>query len=140
MHVLWTFGLAAWLAAGGGADPGEAGAARNVALASQVTLTFRAGALPVLAGSLDFAARDLCTGARKQNEELLAGQVELAKGLDEALRRVLYDAETSGGLLVAVAAESGARFPEELKARGVVDFAEVGMVEPRREVLLRVIA
>jgi selenide,water dikinase len=118
---------------------GLLGHARNIAVASHVTLTFRADALPLFPGALELAGQNILTGAARGNEDLLAGQLDVAAGVGDALRRLVLDAETSGGLLIAVASESADELAAELRAQGVAEFARVGMVEPRGKALLRLL-
>jgi selenide,water dikinase len=63
--------------------------------------------------------------------------VAVPEGFDERIHRVIFDAETSGGLLMAVAPEHAGVLAKELAARGVA-YAEVGEVKPRSDVLIRV--
>ncbi|MGD0092769.1 MAG: selenide, water dikinase SelD, partial [Planctomycetota bacterium] len=118
---------------------GLLGHARNIALASGVTMVFNAAALPIAEGALDFAARKMSTGAYRANQDLLQGQVALPASLPEALHRIIYDSETSGGLLITVALEHGDALLADLKARGVKEAVEVGRVEARGEHMLRVV-
>ncbi|MCY3020901.1 MAG: AIR synthase-related protein [Planctomycetota bacterium] len=118
---------------------GLLGHARNIADASNVTLVFRAGALPVLEGAREFAAQKMSTGAYTANLDLLAGLVALPSAFDETLHRIIFDAETSGGLLISVAPEKGDDLLRDLKARGVGAAVEVGFVEPRSGVMLKVV-
>jgi selenide,water dikinase len=116
---------------------GLIGHAANLAEGSGVTLVFRAGAVPVFEGALEFAAQNMVTGALSRNEALLKDRVEVGSGVGESLRRVVYDAETSGGLLVAVAEEGADRLRKALADRAVSGAAEVGRVEARNGALLR---
>ncbi len=117
---------------------GLLGHARNIAEASKVTLSFRASKVPIFEGATEFAAKDMVSGAMKQNEALLNESVALGAGVAEASRRVFYDSETSGGLLICVSPKGATRLAEELKARGVQDAVEVGVVEVRGEKALKV--
>ena len=45
--------------------------------------------------------------------------MRISSGLDEALVNLAFDAETSGGLLIVVAAGDAARLERELRARGL---------------------
>ena len=112
---------------------GLLGHAKNMALASKVKIVFKAAALPLIEGAYDFARRNMVSGAYKQNQILLEGLVELAPHFDENLHRIVYDAETSGGLLIAVAPEKGDALLADLKARGVASAVEVGFIEPASE-------
>lgn len=117
---------------------GLLGHARNVALASNVTLVFDSTKLPVFEGALDFAAQKMSSGAYKANQELMDGLVELAPNFDERIHRVIYDAETSGGLLISVSPEKADALVAELKKNKTSVAAEVGHVEMRGAALLKV--
>ena len=118
---------------------GLLGHARNIAAASNVTLVFRAAAIPIFDGASDFARKKMNSGALKQNQDLLQGLVELAPNLDDGIARVIFDAETSGGLLISVSADKGDELLRELKARGENEAVEIGFVEARGSFLLKVL-
>ena len=83
---------------------GLAGHAREMAVASGVTLEIEAAAVPLLPGAMESARAGAIPGGLKNNIDFVAGSVEEPAGLEEALRHLLYDPQTSGGLLIAVAA------------------------------------
>ena len=129
-EAMRAIGIGAWVhAATDITGFGLLGHARNIAAASHATLVFRAAALPLIDGAYDFAAKKMVSGAYKQNQELLEGLVDLPANFDPVLHRIVYDSETSGGLLIAVAPEKGDALLAELKARGVAAAVEVGFVE-----------
>ena len=117
---------------------GLLGHARNIAAASNATLTFHADKLPFFDGALAFSEQKINSGALQQNDELLSGQIEFGASVKEAQRRTVLDAETSGGLLIAVAAASAGRLKKELEKRGTLA-AEAGVVEVRGKFLLRLL-
>jgi len=80
---------------------GLIGHAREMALASGVTLEIEASAIPLLAGAYDYAARGAQPGGLKNNREFAGGCAEVEPGLDEVLEALLYDPQTSGGLLLS---------------------------------------
>lgn len=118
---------------------GLIGHAANLAEGSNVTLVFRAEAIPVFEGALGFAEKNMVSGALSRNEAILKDRVVVASGVDESLRRVVYDSETSGGLLIAVAEEGAGRLSAALAERGVAEAVEIGHVEARDSALLKVI-
>ena len=118
---------------------GLLGHARNIAAASGVTLVFNSKAVPILPGAREFAAQKLSTGAYKQNQDLLAGLVEVPANFDEILHRIFYDSETSGGLLISVSAERTTDLMRELNTRGVTNAVEIGYVEAEGPMLLRIV-
>ena len=76
----------------------------NLLAASGVGARIWFSRLPVLAGALELAARGSVPGGTQRNLEA-AGQAVWDEGLTQAERLVTVDAQTSGGLLLAVAPE-----------------------------------
>jgi selenide, water dikinase len=68
-----------------------------------------AAAVPVLAGVRELAAADLFPAGSRRNYQSLEDRVEWG-GLPESERLILCDAQTSGGLLVAIRPERAAAF------------------------------
>lgn len=83
------------------------------------------GSIPVLAEALDLAAEGVVPGGSRRNELAHAPFVD-ATGLDEVQRTVLFDAQTSGGLLISIAQDKLSRLLHELEQRGVADAAVIG--------------
>ena len=81
----------------------------EMAVASGVSLRFAASRVPLLPGALEYAARGIVTGGAARNRGYLAGKVTFANTIPEALEHVLYDPQTSGGLLFAVTSEDARR-------------------------------
>lgn len=94
---------------------GLLGHAANMARSSQVTLDLRAVGLPLYDGAAELAADGIFSGAANRGREGLRDQVEVSAEVPEWLASLCFDAETSGGLLVAVP-EAGARAFEEALA------------------------
>jgi selenide,water dikinase len=94
---------------------GLLGHAYEMAAASGVKLRIRASTAPLLPGALDYAAEGILTGGAGRNREYLAGKVSGA-GVPEALEHVLFDPQTSGGLLMAVAADQAGEVEQRFAA------------------------
>ena len=106
---------------------GLVGHAREMAGAGDVTISIDATAVPLLAQTLELAAKGILTRAHKSNLEFLGDRFE-AKNVDETLVGVLADAQTSGGLLIAVAPDRADRLIDALRARRTRAAAVVGEV------------
>ncbi len=98
---------------------GLVGHARNLAVASGVTLEIKAGSVPLFEAALDLSRKGLNSGGAKRGRTHLASEVGIAGGVEDALVNLLFDAETSGGLLIAIAAAAAASLERELAARAV---------------------
>jgi selenide,water dikinase len=102
------------------------GHAYEVAAASGVRLRIEAKNVPLLPGALEYASEGIVTGGAVRNREYLAGKVSV-EGVDEALEHVLFDPQTSGGLLMTVAAADGADVEARFAADGL-DVWRIGVV------------
>lgn len=85
---------------------GLAGHAMHIALGSGVDLEFDFSKLPILPGALEMLRSGYLTKAHKSNREYAAAIVKTLPSTDTAWNEVaqtmLYDPQTSGGLLLAV--------------------------------------
>jgi selenide,water dikinase len=123
---------------------GLLGHAREMALgnpavaASAVTLEIDHQAVPLLPGALDAARTGMLPGGLKNNREFLGDCVGFAAGVSEEHRALLYDPQTSGGLLVAIAPQA-ADFALESLAKHGVPAVRIGSVLPKTSRLLSVI-
>jgi selenide,water dikinase len=84
---------------------GLLGHARNLMRASGVACTMRATDVPLLEGAVELVAAGHVPGGTKRNLADVAGDVVWQGDLPEAVRTLLADAQTSGGLLLCVPPE-----------------------------------
>ena len=103
------------------------GHACEMALASRVRLHIRLDAVPVLPGARELAAT-FRPGGTANNEAHFGEHVRLPAAIDGVTKAILFDPQTSGGLLVCVDAKEASRLHAELVAAGV-PVAFVGHVE-----------
>jgi len=80
---------------------GFLGHAREMAIASGVTLEIDAPRIPLLPGALDAVRAGALPGGLKNNREFVSSCV-YATGIDPLLLELLYDPQTSGGLLISL--------------------------------------
>lgn len=102
-----------------------------------LTLELEAEALPLFPGSLELAGDGLLSGGSKRGRELMEGKFA-AEGVDDVLLGLLFDAETSGGLLLSVAEADAELAVSRLRDVGALSNAMVGGFYGREEVLVRV--
>jgi selenide, water dikinase len=94
-------------------------------LGPTVSARLIADRIPVLDEALQLAASGVLPAGSKRNYEADRQRVDAAE-LDASLRAVLFDAQTSGGLLIAVVADRTAALMEALEAGGVTGAAVIG--------------
>ena len=84
--------------------------------------------IPLLPGVMDYATAGMFSGANERNADYSAERSEIADDVDEAMRAVLYDAQTSGGLLFTVPESAAAATIDALHAAGLEQVACVGRI------------
>ena len=82
---------------------GLLGHAREMATGSGVSLRIEHARVPLLTGAIESARGGFLAGGLKSNREFIEGCVEFAPSVPEEMRALLFDPQTSGGLLIAVA-------------------------------------
>jgi len=106
---------------------GLAGHGAEMALASGADLALDAGALPVLEGARAALRAGRVSGGAARTQEHLGPRLRFDRDVDPITRLLASDAETSGGLLVAVEADRAPRLERALADAGVL-VARVGEV------------
>ncbi len=107
---------------------GLVGHAGEMARASGVALAIDAARVPLFDGVLELVAQGVVPGGSQDNLADHARFVEYADRVGAALRTVLSDAQTSGGLLIAIAPAGAERVLADLAGLGTV--AVIGEVLP----------
>jgi selenide, water dikinase len=107
---------------------GLIGHASEIAKGSGVTLSIEAARVPVFTGVLAIAAANR-SGGLGSNQDHFAAAVAVDPGVDPDREAVLYDPQTSGGLLIAANRGDAERVAAALEAAGV-RAARVGTAGP----------
>ena len=94
-------------------------------LDGRVSARLSATAIPVLPEAYELAESGVLSGGSRRNREAAAGLVDVQE-LSEQRAAVLFDAQTSGGLLMAVPADRTTMLVDVLRARGVTEAAVIG--------------
>ncbi|AEC20896.1 selenide,water dikinase [Pusillimonas sp. T7-7] len=98
----------------------------EVARASGLTAKLRYTDLPWLAGVRELAAQGAITGASGRNWASYGESIALAPQLDETMRALLCDPQTSGGLLVACAPDAVTQVLDTFHSEGFAQAAVIG--------------
>lgn len=107
---------------------GLAGHLSELAVQSGVELEVYGEAIPVFDGVLDLIRDGVISGAVERNREYASAFVRRARGVGEDLETLLYDPQTSGGLLIAVRRSKAPALLSALKRKGVACAAVIGRV------------
>ena len=116
---------------------GLIGHAREMALASNVSLRFLASKIPVMEGALECIRAGDIPGGLKANRDFAECLVQYDAGVGEELKTLLFDPQTAGGLLISVAPADADGLIAALKATGV-PAVEIGEVLPNAKPMISV--
>jgi selenide, water dikinase len=114
---------------------GLIGHAREMALASQVSIRISAGRVPLLEGALECVRAGYIPGGLKNNRDFAECLVEYDEGVPEDVRALLFDPQTAGGLLIAT--PDGQKLARALSEAGVAN-VQIGEVLPNGKPRIRV--
>lgn len=94
---------------------GLIGHANEMAEGSKVTIVLHASKVPLLEGARDAVEKGHLTGGGGATRRFMSDKVRLAASIDETTASLLFDPQTSGGLLIAVARAQASALLSELK-------------------------
>ncbi|MBN4076512.1 selenide, water dikinase SelD [Gemmatimonas aurantiaca] len=104
---------------------GLLGHALEIAKASNVTLEFNVKNIPIIPEALEYAKAGLVTGGGKSNKEFIGDALSVTGEIDENLMHILFDPQTSGGLLICAPEGTESMFVD-------AGYARVGNVSERK--------
>jgi selenide, water dikinase len=117
---------------------GLIGHAREMALASDVSLRLFASRIPLLEGALECVASRYIPGGLNANREFAECVVNYGEKISDDMKSLLFDPQTSGGLLISVAEDRSVELQKALNSAGVTA-VEIGEVLPKTKPLISVV-
>jgi selenide,water dikinase len=107
------------------------GHALKLATASNVTLCINPEHVPLIDGVYDLAQIGCIPGASFRNQEFAESSCSNIESVDYTLKMLLFDAQTSGGLLICTPADEALTLINELHSNGETISTIIGEVVPR---------
>lgn len=105
----------------------------EMALGAGVTIEIAVDRVPRFTGVVELLAAGVVAGGIERNLEYAEDYEELVGEVPEPLRLLMYDPQTSGGLLIAVAPEQAEALVSRLRAAGYSHAAVIGRVKEPSE-------
>jgi selenide,water dikinase len=118
---------------------GLLGHAHEMADASNVSLEIWSDYIPIIKESIDFAKMGIIPAGAYNNEGYIGKHVHFAESIKQEIRDIMYDPQTSGGLLISVPEEKLEKLMNELRMSNKTDFNLIGKVKPKGEYSIEVI-
>lgn len=100
----------------------------EMAAQSKVTIEIYADQVPVFEGVFDYIRQGIISGAIERNQEFASQYVTTSPGVKEERETVLYDPQTSGGLLIAINFNDAEELVSRLKKKGIDHTSVIGKV------------
>ena len=107
---------------------GFIGHLRQIVVESRVAAEIWADRLPLLPGALDYAAQGMFSGANERNAEYTQAIATFDADVPDAVKAVCFDAQTSGGLLMALPRAAAEDALRDLHEAGIHAAALVGRI------------
>ena len=94
--------------------------------------------IPIIPETLEYAGMGLVPAGTYNNREFRECMVDFAPSVDRLVQDVLFDPQTSGGLLICVNRENADELLEKLKEKGMDSAAIIGDVatEPKERIVV----
>ncbi len=97
---------------------------------SEFGVEIQANRVPLLPEALEYAAMGLMPAGLYKNREFRQAMVDISSSVDTFIQDILFDPQTSGGLLICVARESADDLVDRLKEKGMDKTAIIGKTLP----------
>jgi selenide,water dikinase len=107
---------------------GFLGHAVEMATASDVGIAIHWQSVPFFPEAAEYASMGMVPGGTRRNREFASCRVDVAGAIPDTRMDILYDAQTSGGLLISVEGEKVQALLERLHSKGVRKATVVGEV------------
>jgi len=107
---------------------GLGGHAMEMAVHSKVRMRFFFRDLPLYEGAVGMYAAGISTASNRGNREVCGGRLEIRAALTREEEEILFDPQTSGGLLISLPEGAAANLVRDLHGAGVSWASIVGMV------------
>jgi selenide,water dikinase len=95
---------------------------------SGMALRLESSQIPILPEAIEYAKMGMMPGGTFKNKEFRLGMIEFSSGVDPLIRDILFDPQTSGGLMICVKREQADALVSKLIAEGVAASKIIGEV------------
>lgn len=112
---------------------GLAGHGLEMAVGADVSLSIELARLPVMEEALAMYKRGMNTGVNPHNRRMVENRTRFDTDVPQWHREIVFDPQTSGGLLLALPEKEGAPLVSALKKAGVPHAVQIGRVMEKED-------
>ena len=118
---------------------GLIGHAAHLVQEGRTSLELDFKAIPFFPDVMNFLKKEVCPGGLGRNRDFYMPQVEFKGNLPQYKRNLLFDPQTSGGLLIALPADEAEKLVKKLQAAGIKEAAVIGKVieSPQYKIIVK---
>jgi selenide,water dikinase len=116
---------------------GLLGHAYEMASGSNVTMVIDRGKVPIINGALDLARMGLIPAGTYRNKDYLKGNIDL-EGSEDEIMDILFDPQTSGGLLISVPEEKAGVLLSRINQKQDIRASIIGNVVEKEDTFIKV--
>jgi selenide,water dikinase len=95
---------------------------------SGLGISLNAESIPILPEAADYAAMGMLPGGANKNKTFRESMVEFSSSVNPLIQDLLFDPQTSGGLLICIDREDTNKLVDELHQKGIDGSAVIGEV------------
>lgn len=110
----------------------------EMAKASDVSIEIESDKVPVLEGAIEMAKMGIIPGGMYRNKQYISKDVDI-KSVECYMEDILYDPQTSGGLLISVKSDLAEELIKDMKNNGSIEAKIIGSVKQKSEKYITVI-
>jgi selenide,water dikinase len=114
------------------------GHASEMAKGCGLSFRFFYSAIPILSGTKECASQGMVPGGAYCNQDHFGREILISAKIPEVERIILFDPQTSGGLLIALPRAKGGLLLRALQEKGIAEASIIGEVVAREEKLIYV--
>ena len=111
----------------------------EMVLGTDICVTIESQSVPVLPEALEFAAMGFVPAGAHRNRSFRQEMVKLAPDISPIMRDVLFDPQTSGGLLLGCPAKHAVELKKHLIAKGAQHTAIIGKVDGQGKDIINIV-
>jgi len=117
---------------------GLLGHASQMARGCGFSFRFFCSRIPILPGTREYATQGMVPGGAYCNQDYFGPEISISPKIPESERIILFDPQTSGGLLIALPGANGEKLLQKLRKRGIQEATLVGEVVKQEKRLIYV--
>ncbi len=106
---------------------------------SRLGMEIRVSSIPIFPEVKEFANMGLVPGGTQRNREYRSDMIEMTSEISDEMLNILFDPQTSGGLLIAVPGKEAEALLQNLHRHGINEAAIIGeiLAEPQGRIIVR---